>query len=82
MAKWFTKKLVVPENNETKEIDAVQLWEVRWISRHGSFHHDTRQQLEAFPEESEARAFAEALRNAFKLIRHTSQDRVSVVRAR
>ena len=79
---WFAKKLTVPENNDTKEIEAIQLWEVRWCSRNGEYHGCTKQELEAFPTNQEAIEFAEALRNAFRLIRHTSGNRVEVERAR
>lgn len=79
---WVLKKLTVPENIFVKDVDAVQLWEVRWRSRHGEFSSDTRTEVEAFPTEDEANAFAAALRNAFALIRHTSNDYVSVKRAR
>ena len=80
---WALKRLTVPERISTKEVDAVQLWEVRWISRHGEFSSDTRPEVEAFPTEAEANAFAEALRSAFALIRHTgSRSYVRVEKAR
>lgn len=74
----WLKKLKVPATNEVKEIDAVQMWEVRWKSRYGQFNGDTRPELECFPSEIAANEFAEALRAAFKLIRHTSGDNVVV----
>ena len=76
------KKLIVPWSNRTKEIDAVQMWEVRWRSRHGDFSHDTRPELECFTSESLAEEFAESLQKAFKLIRHTSGDSVRVYKAK
>lgn len=30
------KKIRVPKDNDTKEVDAVQLWEVRWTSRYSN----------------------------------------------
>lgn len=67
---WF-KKLTIPKTNETKQIDAVQLWEVRWMSRYGEFSSDTRPEVEVFTSEADAIVFAESLRNAYRLIRHT-----------
>lgn len=80
--KFSLKSILVPAANETREVDAVQLWEVRWTSRHGAFHADIRPQVEAFPTRDEADFFAESLRNAFKVIRHTDGNYVSVKRAR
>jgi hypothetical protein len=68
----FTKKLEVPQSNEVKTVDAVQLWSVRWESRYGEYSGSTRKEMEAFTSEQEAQAFKLALENAFKLLRHTS----------
>ena len=68
----FTKKLVVPETNETKIIQAVQLWTVRWQSRCGVYSTDVHKEVEAFTSSQEAQEFKLALENAFKLLRHTS----------
>lgn len=77
---WF-KKLTVPFTNQTKEVDAVQLWEVRWTSRHGEYSSDVRPEMEGFTSPEEAHEFSDALRNAFKLIRHTSRTTITVARA-
>lgn len=72
MKLWF-KKLAVPRTNETREIDAVQLWEVRWWSRHGWSGPDyvkATPQLECFTSEKEAIDFKESLENAFQLLRY------------
>jgi hypothetical protein len=79
---WISKWITVPASNETKQVPAVQLWEVRWTSRYDVYSHSTRPEMEAFPTEAEAQAFATALRNAFELIRHTSGARVEVRKAR
>jgi hypothetical protein len=60
--KWLT----VPFTNWTREVEAVQLWEVRWESRHGQYNDDTQPEMEAFTTETAAQEFATALRNAFK----------------
>jgi hypothetical protein len=72
--KWLT----VPTSNETKEVNAVQLWEVRWHSRHGEYHSDTRPEVEAFITKELAEEFATSLRNAYKLLRHTNGTGVSM----
>lgn len=71
---WLTKWITVPESNATKQVEAIQLWEVRWNSRYGSYSCDTQPEMEAFPTEAEAREFAQALVNAFKLVRNTSSE--------
>lgn len=75
---FFKKKKIVPKSNETEHIEAVKLWYVSWVSRHGRFFDDTSKEIEAFPREEDANRFAESLRNAFKLIRHTSDTRVQI----
>jgi hypothetical protein len=71
---WLTKWLTVPESNATKQVEAIQLWEVRWTSRYGEYSSSTQPEMEAFPTEAEAREFAQALINAFKLVRNTSSE--------
>lgn len=78
--KLWVKTHLIPAS--TRSVDAVQLWEVRWESRHGDFSSDRRPELEAFPSPEEAEAFAQALRDAFMLIKHTSRDRVTVSKAK
>ena len=69
--KWLT----APFTNRTREVEAVQMWNVRWQSRNGKYSGDVQPELEA-----QAQEFATALRNAFALLRHTSGTRVSVSR--
>jgi hypothetical protein len=71
-------KLIVPESNETKEVDVAQTWEVRWESRHGEYSGDTQPEMEVFTSREEAEAFAQSLRNAFQLIRHSSGTHVAL----
>jgi len=70
MSLFTFKKLTVPETNDTKEVDVIQLWEVRWISRHGEYSHHTQPELEAFTSYEKANEFATALKNANKLLRN------------
>jgi hypothetical protein len=83
MKMWF-KKQTVPVSNDTKEIDVVQLWEVRWRSRYGEYSSNTKPQVECFISEEDARDFAKALENAFKLIRHThpAETKVTVTKGK
>ncbi len=53
---WF-KKLTVPDSNKTKEVEAVQLWEVKWISRYGPYSSDIKQEVEVFTSEEKAQFF-------------------------
>lgn len=76
--KWLT----VPWTNETKQVSAVQLWEVRWTSRYGQYYHSVKPEVEAFTSEEQAKAFKKSLENAFALTRNTSDDSVDLVKAR
>ena len=71
MMRIITKLLTVPFENGTRQIEVVQLWEVRWMSRHGEYSGDVAPQIETFTTREAADNFATSLRNAFKLIRHT-----------
>jgi hypothetical protein len=71
------KKITIP-TDATKDVLARESWKVMWISRCGQFSGDTNKECEFFLSEKEANDFAEALRAAFKLIRHTSNTCVSV----
>lgn len=81
MAWWFTKKLRVPVSNHTHLVEAVQMWEVRWYSRHGKFSSDIKPELECFTTEADANAFALSLRAARRLLRHTEDLGVTVSKA-
>ena len=74
---WF-KNLITPKTNETKNTIAVKLWKVRWQSRYGSFNGDTQPEMEAFTSEEDAKEFAKSLEAAFRLIRHTSGNKVVI----
>jgi|GEM_PF-3696356 len=53
-------------------------WCVRWFSRWGEFSTETRQECEIFATEEEAHEFANRIKEAFQLIRHTSNAKVTV----
>lgn len=53
-------------------------WEVRWKSRYGAFGHQTKPEVRVFPSKSEAVEFERALRDAFKLIKHTSGNYIEL----
>ena len=68
-------KLIMPESNETKEVDVAQTWEVRWhaVSLDLAYSSFTRFEpaLEVFTDEADAKDFAQALRNAWSVARVT-----------
>lgn len=49
MFNWLSKKVPCPASSEQVELPAVCLWYVKWVSRHGQFHHEVEKQVEAFP---------------------------------
>jgi len=71
------KSLFFRDRTET-QINEVQVWQVRWTSRHGSYSADTKQEVRAFVSEKEAIEFADALKDAFRLIKHTSGNNVLI----
>jgi hypothetical protein len=71
------RSLFIPSG--LRRVDAVELWEVRWRSRYGEYFGDTQDECEVFPIEADAHAFAQALRDAYKLLKHTSGTKVSVL---
>ena len=75
---WVKKKVATLADSEDTTIEGVQLWLVRWTSRYDSWHADTQKEVEAFASKETANRFATDLRNAFKLIRHTSRTTVTV----
>lgn len=71
------KKLFVP-NGEQEELTAYETWSVRWVSRHGEFHDDVQNEIELFTTKEDAEKFANELKKAFKLIKHTSKTKVKI----
>ena len=65
-------------DKQEQEVPVYEAWEVRWTSRHGQFASDTQPEARLFPDEQSAREFADALRDAFKLIKHASGTSVRV----
>jgi len=70
-------KLIFRDKQEIST-DIFECWEVRWCSRHGEFHGDTIPQLRAFPRETDAIEFKQALDDAFALVKTTSGTRVTI----
>lgn len=66
-------KTEVPTSIEVEELDSAQLWRVDWTSRHGPWSYSVQEESEIFLVEGDAKKFAESLRGAFKLVRHTAE---------
>lgn len=66
-----------------REVDVVQLWEVRWTSRYGSFSGDTQPEIEVFDTEEGANEFGDTLKKCFELLKFSGKETlVSVSRAK
>jgi len=61
-------------------VNVAEAWEVRWFSRYGQYYGDIRPEIRIFVTKHEANEFADALRDAYRLIRHSSGVGVSVVK--
>lgn len=75
----FFKKIFIPNGQKT-EITAIEQWSVRWYSRYGEYSTDVRQECEFFISEDEAKLFAEQLKQAFKLVKCTSNNIVKIIK--
>lgn len=69
------RKLLPWRKQNTSDGEA---WEVRWTSRFDDYSTSTQHEVKVFPNKEEADEFANALRSAFKLLRHTSNTQVYV----
>jgi exopolyphosphatase/pppGpp-phosphohydrolase len=74
------KPIKVPATNETKLVESVQVWTVRWKSRYGEFSTNVREEVVAFVDEQEAEDFKKSIENAFNLLRHTSGTTVTITK--
>lgn len=86
MVKWLMKLLDVdlePIQPQIRQLPseiggAVPLWQVRWLSRYNEYHSGTKPEVRGFSSRQAADDFAESLRTAFKLLRHTSGTKVEI----
>lgn len=75
--KFTLKKIEIP-TEETIEVESIQSWSVTWYRRYDIFSGSTTECKEFFFTEENAESFAKALRDAYKLLRHTSGTDVKV----
>jgi len=61
-------------------VDVIETWEVRWYSRHGEYLRDTKPEVRLFPSKEGAKSFSNALSDAFKLIKHTSGNSITITK--
>jgi len=71
------KKLFIP-TKQKNQLKSYKSWVVRWKSRQGEFQSNTQNECEIFTTKKDAVLFANQLKNAFKLIRHSSGNEVTV----
>lgn len=80
----FLKRIFLPAvlddsiQSQTGEVYAHQSYVVRWESRHSEYSSGTKQEVEIFPIKEDAEAFKTQLEAAFRLIRHTSGNKVTI----
>lgn len=73
------KKIFIP-SGEKVELKAYETWFVRWTTRHGEYFSDTKDTMEVFTSKEDAELFADQLKAAFKLIKYTSGNRVTITK--
>ena len=74
---WFRKQ-VVPETNETKQVDAVKLWVVKWRSIEIRYNDDCELvsktvEVCAFADKQLADDFVLSLKNAMALLKDSNR---------
>ena len=58
----------------------IDLWYVRWNARYGNYSGDFKPAVKAFPNEDDAKKFAEILKGAAKLLQYTEQINIRVTK--
>jgi hypothetical protein len=71
------KKVVIP-SGEQSELLAYESWSVRWNSRSGECFHETRPESEVFTSKEDAYEFAEAIKDAFRLLKYSGSKVIDV----
>lgn len=71
------KKILIP-SGEQSELLAYESWSVRWTSRKGPYSHDQRPESEVFTSKDDADTFADALLDAFKLLKFSGDEVIDV----
>lgn len=77
----FLKNIFSSKKKTTQfTYEATPSYEVRWTSRYGEYSGHTRPEIEIFKDKNEAEHFKKMLEDAFKIIKHTSGDKVSIIK--
>ncbi len=66
---------------EVESVDVVETYEVRWESRYGYYLHDVQPEVRVFASKKDARAFRAALFDAFRLLKHTAGNEVTLTKS-
>ena len=77
----FIRKWLSAPSGEQVKLAAVELWYVRWYSRHGEWSHSVEPEVEAFTSYEDAKHFKQELEAAFELIRHSHGNWVDIEKA-
>jgi len=73
----FLKNILIP-NGEKEEVKVYGSWFVEWKSRHDEYAGNVKPEAILFITKEEAVKFANQLKEAFKLIKHTSGNEVTI----
>ena len=69
-----------PEAATKFDKNDIDLWYVRWNARYGNYSGDFKPAVKAFPNEDDAKKFAEILKGAAKLLQYTEQINIRVTK--
>lgn len=74
---FWKKKIKVPVNNETKEIEVLETWVVSWMSADTFFYGNNiktgRMEFVVFTDETSAKEFYDSIISAFSLLKDTGR---------
>lgn len=71
MLEWLRRRKKVPvsvPSGETVELEGLETWQVTWNRRYGEWNGNISPVGKLFTNEDDARAFANALADAFELV--------------
>lgn len=75
---FFKKKVIQVPSGSTTPIEAACTWTVEWTSRFNAYSTGLRKEFEVVFSEEDAIKLKDSLKEAFKLIRHTSGNIVCI----
>lgn len=78
--KEIIRKIIRIPARKEQNLEAVELWAVRWYARYGEYYKDWKPVMEVFTNRADAEVFARELKAAQKLLRYTEYIGIKVTK--